>query len=51
MSWIYGQQWVVLGLEHERIECENKMNIKPTKDDGGSKQKKFFCKNLLMQVD
>ena len=43
MSWIYGQQWRVLGLKHERIECENKGHIKPTKDGGGRKQtnKKF----------
>ena len=45
MSWIYGQQWGMLGLEHERIECENKRkHKKPTKDGGGSNQKKKYCK-------
>ena len=24
LNWIYGQHWPQPGLEHERIECENK---------------------------
>ena len=46
MSWIYGQQWGLLGFEHERIECKNKVHIKPKKDGGGSKQK-----NVVKKID
>ena len=35
MSWIYGQQWDMLGFEHERIECKNKNAHESTKDGGG----------------
>ena len=37
MSWVYKRQWGLLGFEHERIECENKVHIKPTKA-GGKKE-------------
>ena len=34
MSWVYGRQWGMLGFEHEKIECENKLHIKLTNGNG-----------------
>ena len=46
MNWIYGQHWPQPGLEHERIECENKGVHKANEGLCGEvgSQKFFFLK-------